>query len=141
MKVTVGSLIKLGACPKGIEYFKKEWPGGEADLRDALVMATASYSKIFYAVWFLSMNLDDEKFKCLALRCAHDVIEDFEKKFPHERRPRIAMEAPDPSMDIYLNAQLASRIAAPPRLLRRRSRPRRLAYPPLLRTQRCAAGA
>ena len=93
MKITKQKLVELNACTPGIEMFTKQF-GKEAELKDAVQWCiTQDMEAIRYANWLIVRVMTREQYLSYAVFAAKKVLDIFEKKYPDDKRPRLAIEA------------------------------------------------
>jgi hypothetical protein len=89
MKITVEWLKKKGACEEGKEWWAKK---SESDVFK-VIKALKKEKQYHWANWLLSRTFTKPQAVEYAIFAAEQVIDIFEKKYPDDKKPRLAIEA------------------------------------------------
>ena len=87
--ITKEWLVKNGACEEGIEWFKAQGTQDTKELLKKAVKDDATYCIKF----FIEKAFNKDQSVKLAVYSARLCLENFERKFPDDDRPRKAIEA------------------------------------------------
>ena len=105
MKMTHDGLVDMRACGEAVEYCRKH---------DTLHQAWENCERADWMIWFLRRKslLDKPTAVKFAILCANRVIGMFERKYPDDKRPRLAIEVAqryldDPTEENRLGARAA----------------------------------
>ena len=88
--ITLRYLKSISACSEAVEVFKNKYPKGAS--ADAVFKALIP-EKLDWANWLIARILDRKNRIRYAIYAAEQVLEIFEKKYPDDKRPRLAIEA------------------------------------------------
>jgi hypothetical protein len=89
MKITKSWLNKKDACPNGIAWFEKR-----DDVEPlAVLKALIADNKPDWANWLIVRVMTRPQYLAYAIFAAEQVIDIYEKKYPGNDKPRIAIEA------------------------------------------------
>jgi hypothetical protein len=89
MKITVEWLKKKGACEEGKEWWAKK---SESDVFK-VIKALKKEKQYHWANWLLSRTFTKPQAVEYAIFATEQVIDIFEKKYPDDKKPRLAIEA------------------------------------------------
>ena len=93
MKITLKKLEELHACSSGMEMFNKQF-GEESEISSIIGWAiTQDIEAMRYANWLIVRVMIRKNCLSYAVFAAKKVIDIFEKKYPNDKRPRLAIEA------------------------------------------------
>ena len=95
MKVTTKWLKERGACDEGIIMFE-EIHGKSAELKDVINFGIKSKDNTklqYYCNWLIVKKMNHGQQIKYAIYAAEQVLNIFEKKYPDDKRPRLAIEA------------------------------------------------
>ncbi len=93
-KITSKFLTKHRACLEGIDYFKaKGWEGASLTTVITTLISTNEKEKLDWANWLLTRCLNKKQNVQYAVYAAESVLSIFEKQYPDDNRPRLAIEA------------------------------------------------
>jgi len=90
MKLTLKKLEKFDACIEGVEWYKDQ---GIEDFQEICNRLLKSDYVKDYLIWILPRMMNKKQRVKWAVFCAELVIDNFEKEFPNDDRPRKAIEA------------------------------------------------
>ena len=95
MKLTLDFLKENSACTSGIRwYHANEEPNTVEACISALMVDTEQPSeKLSHANWLLSETLTEPDCRRYAIFAARQVLDIYEKRYPTDNRPRLAIEA------------------------------------------------
>ena len=95
MKLSVDWLKEKGACSEGVEWFaaQKETDGLK------VVKKLAVEDKLSWANWTIVRIMEYSDYVRYAVFAAEQVLDIFEKKYPNDKRPRLAIEAAKKCID------------------------------------------
>lgn len=105
MKITLNWLKKNEVCGDVVEWFKNQT---ETD-GIAVVKSLVLHGKLGWANWIIVHLLDRKQRIQYAIFAAEQVIGIFEKKFPHDKRPRFEI---DTARKVLARGSFANRAAA-----------------------------
>lgn len=88
MIITLQKLKKLGACSGGVKWFKVQ---KEKELRPILYALLPDHSS--WANWLIVRYMTKKQKVQYAIFAAEQVLSIFEKKYPEDKRPRLAIKA------------------------------------------------
>jgi len=92
MKINKKWLKEKSACSEGYEWFVKRYKT-DIDVCE-LLLALTKDEHFDWARWvFLELGLPKKQYMTFAIKCAELVLPVFEKKYPLDARPRLAIEA------------------------------------------------
>jgi len=87
--VTLKKLNKLDACESGIEWFENQ----DEKRLDKVCLSLIESQRPDWANWTIVRYMTDEQKRQYAIYAAEQVIDIFEKEYPSDKRPRLAIEA------------------------------------------------
>ena len=115
MKITKEWLTKKGACAEGVAWLLGQ---EERDFVKVLkkLIRTGEREKLEWANWTIVRGMEYKQYVAYGIFAAEQVLELFEKKYPEDKRPRVAIEAvkkclSDPSEKNKAAAGAAARAA------------------------------
>lgn len=91
MKITKKFLEKQNACPEGIGYAVRSKLIGEDDID--VIKHLIRDGKLRWANWLIVRVMDYRQYVSYAVYAAEQVIDEYESQYPHDDRPRRAIEA------------------------------------------------
>jgi hypothetical protein len=91
MIIILEQIKKLNPCESSLEWGKKTFPNGEAELLEVLLKLNEINPA--NARWLFTKLMTKEQNFQIAIFAAELVIDIFEKKYPNDPRPREAIEA------------------------------------------------
>ena len=89
MKITLTKLNELEACNSGVEWFKAQKESELTPLCYALIDA----SHANWAHWLVTRLMNHSQRVAYAFFAAEQVIDIFERRYPDDKRPRLAIDA------------------------------------------------
>lgn len=89
MKLTMAWLKKQGACSDGVDWFMAFGKTDSVEVMNGLL----EVKKHDWANWLIVRLLDRKNHIRYAIFAAEQVIDLFEKKYPEDKRPRLAIDA------------------------------------------------
>jgi hypothetical protein len=89
MKLTLDWLKEKSACSEGVNWFTNQ---KETDLIKVLKKLMKE-EKFDWANWTITNAMTRPQYIAYAIYAAEQVIDIFEKKYPEDKRPRLAIEA------------------------------------------------
>lgn len=89
MKITLNWLKEKGACKKGFAWFKAQ---KETDIIKVL-KKLGKQKHYQWANWLIVQVMTRPQYLSYAIFSAEQVIENYEKEYPDDKRPRNAVEA------------------------------------------------
>jgi hypothetical protein len=89
MKITAEWLKEKNACQSGFDW----WKLSKCRTVETTVKKLIASEKLDWANWLVARALSDKNKIRYVIFAAEQVLELFEKKYPEDRRPRIAIEA------------------------------------------------
>ena len=89
MKITIKQLKELGACEESIRALRKEKNRDVKHILRKLVKA----KRHDWANWYVSRIFTKPQAVLYTIKCAEACLPRFEEQFPHDKRPRQAIEA------------------------------------------------
>ena len=89
MKLTEKWLIEKGACQEGIDLWKNKKPNDPIEAINLLMEG----GRFNYANWLIVRLMTHEQQIKYAIFAAEQVIGIYEKHYPDDKRPRLAIEA------------------------------------------------
>ena len=88
-KVTTKKLEALNACSEGVQWFENQ----KATALDKVCFALIEDSRANWANWLIVRYMNKKQRVQYAIYAAEQVLDIFEKKYPEDKRPRLAIEA------------------------------------------------
>lgn len=88
-KITKEWLREKGACAEGYEWFIRQRVKGEVDILEQL----EKEEKYDWANWLIVRRMTRPQYLQYAVFAAEQVIGSFEKRYPNDKRLRLAIEA------------------------------------------------
>ena len=89
MKITKQWLKKKGACDEGYEMFVNK---KETDLKK-ICKGLIEINKLDWVNWLVTRKMNQKQCVQYAIFAAEQVLGNYEKEFPNDERPRLAIEA------------------------------------------------
>ena len=90
-KITIDVLKEYRACNEAVEMFGERTKGEVESIR--LLRLLIKDKKYDWANWLIIRVMNHQQFLAYAIYAAEQVLDNFEKKFPNDNRPRLAIEA------------------------------------------------
>ena len=91
MNITLKKLEELNACQEARKAFPKKW-GKEVDSL-TLLKSLRDRNNYIWANWLIVRIMTRKQYLSYAIFSAEQVLDIYEKKYPNEKRPRLAIEA------------------------------------------------
>lgn len=91
MEITVEKLQELGACQPAIDAFPERW-GKSVDVLE-LLKSLRYRANLYWADWLLVRVMGRYQYLAYIIFVAEQSLDIFEKHFPKDNRPRMAIEA------------------------------------------------
>ena len=89
-KITIEWLKSKSACQEGLEWFVEQGKEFEpVELIDLLIKE----NQLDWANWLLARVMEYKQYVSYAVFAAEQVIKNYEKQYPDDKRPRTAIEA------------------------------------------------
>ena len=97
MKITKAWLKKRHACAEGIKFVTKIKLVGLEPI--PFIKKLMKFKKLFWANWLIVRVMNKMQRVAYAIFAAEQVIDNFEKEYPKDKRPRKAIEAAKKYLD------------------------------------------
>ena len=98
MKITKEWLEERNACKEGIDWFATQTETDGIKILKKLI-AEDKEDKLDWANWLIVRLMDYNGYVSYAIFAAEQVIDIFEKEYPKDKRPRLAIEAAKKCID------------------------------------------
>jgi hypothetical protein len=95
MKITNEWLKEKDACQSGKDWFKKQSETDGVKLVESLV----ANQKLDWANWLIVRIMERKQYLAYAIYAAEQVLDFYEKKYPNDKRPRLAIDAAKKCLD------------------------------------------
>lgn len=92
-KLTIQWFKDNKACNEGFKWVKETFKDKKEIPTDELIQILIDEDRYNWANWTICRVLSKEQKVKYAIFCAEQVLDIFEKKYPDDKRPRIAIEA------------------------------------------------